>query len=339
MNGMSGEPLVSVIVPAYNVEARIKFTLNSIINQDYKNLEIIFVDDNSSDNTLKIAKNILESSGKNFKIIKHESNLGVAVARNDGIDASQGELIWFCDGDDEAELNLISSLLKLILKYNCEIAFAGMIKRFENNIKPDEFYKINLGEPYVRDADEILYLRLAFKLSPHFCAMLYDAKFLKDFNLRFIDGCTAGQDVIFELEAMSRANKIAFMNECLYIYIQSSSSGQVRDRDKFEKRLRRYKDFTAGHFHAAEYISRHAKNLKIKSLAENLLLPEALIRQFNVYSREKNYDAFKNLLSSQGTKKILLSSIRFLFNKPEIFFKALSVILFPKLYYKLRQDY
>ena len=333
------EPLVSVIIPAYNTASRIKFTLNSVINQDYENLEIIFVDDFSSDETLSIAENILENSSRKFKIINHAKNLGVAAARNNGLDAASGNLIWFCDGDDEAELNLVSSLVNLNLKYKCDIAFGGMIKRYDDKSRPDEFYKINLPEPYIRDAGEILYLRIASRLSPHFCSMIYDAEFLKNYNLRFIDGCTAGQDVIFELEAMCMADRIAFTPECLYIYVQSASSGQVRDRNNFEKRLRRYKDFTAGHFHAAEYISKHAKNLKIKSLAENLLLPEALIRQFNIYSREKDYIEFKNLLRAEGVKKILLSSIKFLFNKPEVFLKALCVILFPSLYYKLRQGY
>ena len=87
------EPLVSVIIPAYNTASRIKFTLNSVINQDYENLEIIFVDDFSSDDTLSIAKNILEHSGRRFKIINHAKNLGVAAARNNGLDAASGGVL------------------------------------------------------------------------------------------------------------------------------------------------------------------------------------------------------------------------------------------------------
>lgn len=330
-------PLVSVIITSFNNEGRVTQALKAINNQDYENLEIIFVNDASTDKTLQVAQDFLEKCGRNFKIINHEKNSGLAISRNDGLDAASGDFIWFCDADDDAKNNLVSTLANLILKYNCDMAFGGMIRRFEGTNRPDVYEKIKLKAPFVRDGDEILFLRLASRLSPHCCATLYKSSLIKNSGVKFLAVCTVGQDVIFNIELMCHAEKIAFTPECLYIYILNPESGQVRGKDTFEKRLKRYKAFTEGHLHAAEYISSHAKTKKIKSLAEDMLLPEALIRRFTIFSREQNKEAFKNLLAEKGVKKILLRSVKFLFRKPEVFFKALWVILFPDLYYRLRR--
>ena len=83
-------PLISVVVPAYNTESRIAYSLESIIAQDYPNLEIIVVNDASTDDTESAARKILESCGRPFSVITHKENRGVSAARNTGIDAMKG---------------------------------------------------------------------------------------------------------------------------------------------------------------------------------------------------------------------------------------------------------
>lgn len=99
-------PLVSVIMPAYNAETTIASSLESIITQDYPNIEIIIVNDASTDGTEKAARSVLERGGRPFRIITHKKNSGVAAARNTGIDVMHGEFLWFMDADDKAEKNL-----------------------------------------------------------------------------------------------------------------------------------------------------------------------------------------------------------------------------------------
>ena len=99
-------PLISVVVPAYNRSSRIAYSLESIIVQDYPNLEIIVVNDASKDGTEQAARRVLESCGRPFSIITHKGNRGVSGARNTGIDAMKGEFLWFMDADGKAEKNL-----------------------------------------------------------------------------------------------------------------------------------------------------------------------------------------------------------------------------------------
>ena len=111
---MNTNPLISIIIPVYNGEKHIEKTLKSIIAQDYENIEIILVDDVSKDNTIKIAKKILEDGTKKFKIVERSQNGGQCAARNTGYNAANGEYIIFFDHDDLAEKNFVSSLYKEI---------------------------------------------------------------------------------------------------------------------------------------------------------------------------------------------------------------------------------
>ena len=103
---------VSVIVPVYNVEKYIRQCLESIINQTYKNLEIIVVNDGTKDNSMKIVEEYL--SDERIKVINKE-NGGIASARNRGIDEATGEYISFVDSDDWLELNTYEKLVEIIV--------------------------------------------------------------------------------------------------------------------------------------------------------------------------------------------------------------------------------
>ena len=92
-------PLISVVVPAYNTETRIAYSLESIIAQDYPNIEIIVVNDASTDGTENAARRILENCGRPFTIITHKENRGVSASRNTGMDVVKGEFLWFVDSD------------------------------------------------------------------------------------------------------------------------------------------------------------------------------------------------------------------------------------------------
>lgn len=125
--------LISVIVPVYNVEKYLKKCLDSIINQSYKNIEIILVDDGSNDTSGKICDEY-EKKDERIKVI-HKKNGGLSDARNVGIEESKGEYICFIDSDDYIEPNMIEDLYKACIDYNVKIASCDKIRELENGKK------------------------------------------------------------------------------------------------------------------------------------------------------------------------------------------------------------
>lgn len=121
------EGLISVIVPAYNVEGLIKKCLSSILNQTYKNFELVIINDGSTDDTLK---KIEEMNIQHRKVVITTKNSGISTARNRGVYESSGEYITFIDSDDEVEPDYLEYLLNLIKKFDAEIATCQHIVEF-----------------------------------------------------------------------------------------------------------------------------------------------------------------------------------------------------------------
>ena len=116
---------VSIIIPVYNLESKIEQSLHSIIGQTFSDMEIVIVDDASDDNSLAEALGILRDSGKLYKIIKHEKNLGVSTSRNDGLRVSEGEYVVFVDGDDMLEKDFVSVLYAALDSSHGDYAACG----------------------------------------------------------------------------------------------------------------------------------------------------------------------------------------------------------------------
>ena len=117
------EKLVSVIIPAYNIERYISRCLDSIMAQTYNNLEIIVIDDGSKDQTAEILDDYQKRDSR--IIVVHKENGGVSSARNNGLDIATGDYISFVDGDDLIESNMYEILVKILEKEKTDIAHCG----------------------------------------------------------------------------------------------------------------------------------------------------------------------------------------------------------------------
>ena len=131
--------IISVIIPVYNVENYIEKCLNSIVNQTYNNLEIIIIDDGSTDNSIAIAEKIAEND-KRIRIIS-QVNQGVSSARNLGLDNASGEYILFIDSDDWLDLETCKIALDTMIKHDADVVMWPYISEYPLNSKVNLFFE------------------------------------------------------------------------------------------------------------------------------------------------------------------------------------------------------
>jgi len=215
---------ISVIVPVYNVEKYLEKCLDSLVNQAYKNLEIILVNDGSKDNSLKICKKY-EKKDDRIKVISKE-NEGQAIARNKALDIATGDYIGFVDSDDWIDLDTYDYLYSLILKYKADCSFIKIRKG--NYDYQEENY-----EEIIYKNDEILveYLKYGMKTGEYsLCSYLFDKKLIK--GLRFPSG-RVNEDIPFIYEALDKAKKLVKSDKYSYNYRMSENS---TTRNYFKKR-------------------------------------------------------------------------------------------------------
>ena len=191
---------VSVIIPIYNSEKYIEQCINSVINQTYKNLEIIVVDDNSTDNSLNKIKNIKD---KRIKIIELKNNYGVSTARNKGIDASTGDYICFIDSDDYWNLKKIEKQIKFIK--DKEFIYAGY-----RILKNKHTHNVNVPKT-------ITYKEALKNTTIFTSTVMFNMKYLKKEDI-YMPNVKRGQDTLCWWKVLKKINTAYGMDEILSIY-------------------------------------------------------------------------------------------------------------------------
>ena len=209
---------VSVIIPAYNAEKYIEECIVSIINQTYKNIEIIVVNDGSEDNTMNIVNALKEKD--NRIIIINQKNGGVSIARNNGFNNSTGEYIIFVDADDSLENTMIQTLVFNIEKYNADIAICGFKKIYSSG--KQENPKILKVEKVFNKIDALR----AFFEGKYFGISLWDKLIKRDLaeKISFEENRKINEDKYYLFNAILNSKKIFLYNEGLYNYIQRDFS-------------------------------------------------------------------------------------------------------------------
>lgn len=331
---MDEDILVSVVIPVYNAAAHIQETISSIISQDHKNIEIIIVNDASADSSAADAKTLLENSGRAFRIIDHTKNLGVAAARNTGLDSAKGRYIWFCDSDDKAEKNFVSRLLAEAEDKNADIAFCGIKQYYEseNRLIDDliAFIPDSLSsEKYLTSwAEGKLYLWSIWNF-------LFRREHITKNGLRFHEGCRLGEDTEFLLKAVACASRVCCVNEMLYTYVHHS--GQVTESRKNPEMLRHV---MLSRLRAGRFLLRHTHSRKIRNYILNYYIPDIIVKQFTacaVIDDRKHFRKLKRTLKHKTMRKILQNTAKFSAAAPELFIKAIMLLYAPELYYLLRK--
>ena len=205
---------VSVIIPVYNVEKFILKTVESVMNQDYKDVEIILVNDGSPDNSAQIIDELAKRDSRIICI--HKENGGVSSARNAGLKIATGEYVTFIDGDDWVEPNYISYLLELVEKNNCEI---GMNK---NNYSD---YSMNSSDKeYVVEAEKAIEWIYLGDIFVAVWNKIYKMSFLRDNDILFDEKIWYGEGMLFNIDCLQFVDRVAVGEKCVYHQVSNPNS-------------------------------------------------------------------------------------------------------------------
>lgn len=240
---MSRNPLISIIVPIYNVEKYLNKCIDSIINQEYKNLEIILVDDGSPDNCGRICD---EYKGKDSRIkVIHKKNGGLSSARNAGLDIATGDYIGFVDSDDYIEPSMYSKLLQAMTEEKCPLAICGTTYVFEDGKRIE---KTPAGNVLVMNFEEALTEMNQYRyFDMGAWSKLYSAKLFT--GIRFPVG-RLSEDFFIMFRIFDKAQKAVFVSDPVYNYVQrknSISRGKKINRD-FEYAAKEQMEFLDVHY-------------------------------------------------------------------------------------------
>ena len=213
-------PLVSVIIPIYNVEQYIEETIDSVINQSYDNIEIVLVDDESKDKSIVIAENRLISSGRDFKIVR-QNNEGLAGARNTGIDSSTGKYICFIDADDIIDRDHIKNSIAALKRYDALICYSDFeYTKKGNRFGRNTYYR---GDEYF-NRDVFLNSFSKRRIRVHCCCLVLERKILLDTGLRFNENLRFGEDIEFMARLFPSFIGIVHVKQKTYKYLSRENS-------------------------------------------------------------------------------------------------------------------
>lgn len=294
---------VSIIIPIYNVEQYIERCINSVINQTYRQLEVILVDDCSPDNSMNLARQLVEKStnkeGLTFKFITREKNGGLSAARNTGVEIATGEYVYFLDSDDRLPANAIDLLVNQVKIHPDVEIVMGRMKAFPNDLP---YYNIDRYKdtPYIENN---LWIREHFftiinPLPTNACNKLI-RRDLKNYNLLTFKPGIIHEDQLWMYYIAKKVNRIAFVFEPTYIrYVNPGSIMTTLDYEKESKNW-------------GVIIEEVSKSF------DEPLYNQQLFRYFHEFMRlykperndetyEKLYRVFKSLLWNAGYFKIAL---------------------------------
>lgn len=335
--------LISVIVPAYNVEKYLRKCLESLIAQTYKNIEIILVDDGSTDKSGEIAD---EYAKKDSRIIViHKRNGGPSDARNSGLDIARGEFIAFADSDDIIDEREYEVLYNLIKKYNADISFCELasisLNEFENYPeKPFEYKrKLQIIEKELSVPEALKETILNLNVGNYVPIKMF-RKELFD-NTRF-ELNVYYEDAALIYKIISKAKKIAYTNEVLYYYLKNrddaitTTFSEKKITDSMKANLAQYEFIISNYYEIKEIASYNWVRLYTSAMEKIMI--NKYEELYNSEITLKNYNSFKEAYSSLS-KEIMIANLEpyrlisaTILNEDRLLYKE----MFSELYTKLK---
>ena len=311
-----GEPLVSIIIPVYNTGRYVRNILDAIINQTYKNIELIIVDDGSTDDSVNIIKNHMSSTVMKWMLIQLE-NGGVSKARNKGIDIAKGEWIFCPDSDDWIAPSTIDYLLSSVIANNAQCAFCEYKSVDEATICEPPKYDRGIE---ILSQEQLNWHNMIRKTNIVIPGMIIHRTVFN--KIAFDEQCPYSEDTLYTWELIYQVNCAVWVKSDLYNYLKRENSKQHSlTSQKCMKSIERYSIMTK------RIIESHP-NDKLALL----ILPKFVLAAMHVFARCNDYKEFKKVYGQTGAfhfdglyklKNIKLSVFSFLYiHVPYMFYKV-----------------
>lgn len=212
--------LVSILIPIYGVEKYIEKCCRSLFEQTYSEIEYIFVDDCSPDNSVNILLRILkEYPGRvsHTKVIRHNVNKGLSSARNTAVANAEGEYILHVDSDDYLDKDAVTQLLGVAFKEGADVVVFDAIHVYPNK-KIEEHQKI------ATDKNDYIKQLITYKVSVCVWGKFYKSTLFKNCGVDFVENLNFGEDYVVTPRIVYYANKIVYYEKCLYNYTHINTS-------------------------------------------------------------------------------------------------------------------
>ena len=230
---------ISIIIPTYNSSNTIERTIHSVLSQDFKDYEIIFVDDASEDDTVNSIFETLDGKKVSYQLIVNKHNKGPAYSRNRGIKASKGRYLVFIDSDDLVQYNHLSSLYRLD---GVDSAFVKGItvddddKLFDFKVERyDYLIKLARENKGIINANDLIELELLMKIPFSFVLLIYDKEIILENDIYFNEDYKYGEDTDFALRYLANCSTIRVIDKYTYFYYQDDDSiSRLLSLDRFE---------------------------------------------------------------------------------------------------------
>lgn len=249
---------VSIIVPVYQVKDYISSCVESLLNQTYKNIEILLIDDGSNDGS----EIVCDELSKMHPVIKtiHQVNKGVSAARNKGIEHATGEYLLFVDSDDFISSIAIERVMKIIEQTNADIIFFDFTKVYSKQ-KVEVSAEITEGlYNNGRIVDMFLEL-IKTDIANNIGTKLYKAELVKNHKLFFSENYNICEDISFSLNATRKSKSVYYLKEKLYFYnIRGSGSLMSSYKEKFFDAERELYENIKDYLHEHNRFNKHANN-------------------------------------------------------------------------------
>ena len=209
------EDIISIIVPVYNVESYLTQCLNSILNQSYKNFELILVDNISTDESFNICKEY-EKSDNRIKVLQNETK-GVSSTRNVGLNYAKGKYITFCDSDDLYDSNFLSKLMAAAKKNDADIIISNYAyMNTKNNLMCGRI------SGAINENELIQRIFIDNSIGGFVWNKMFKRSILS--NVKFDETIQICEDTLFVFEALKEAKKVFFVRDAVYFYRLRSTS-------------------------------------------------------------------------------------------------------------------